>query len=215
MLLKAYLKQTRQALTFAEDGECAVDLFVANPYDLIFMDMQMPGMDGLAATRAIRAIERTEGRKATPIVAITANSLTQDLAASQSAGCDAHLSKPISKEKLLSAIEQYRRPREPRQSIPPVFVTIPIGLEELVPEYLAGRRKELPVLERSLQARDFDHIRRLAHDLKGTGASFGFPDLTEMGRALELSAADGSVSMLTRQLADLGVYLGSVQLKGG
>jgi PAS domain S-box-containing protein len=113
MLLKAYLKQTRHALTFAEDGECAVDLFVANPYDLIFMDMQMPGMDGLAATRAIRAIERTKGRKATPIVAITANAMTQDLRDTQSAGCDAHLSKPISKDRLLSAIKQYQRRPDP------------------------------------------------------------------------------------------------------
>jgi PAS domain S-box-containing protein len=109
MLFQAYLKQTPHALTFAEDGELAVDQFLANPYDLILMDMQMPGMDGLAATRAIRTIERTKGRQPTPIVAVTANAMTQDLADSHCAGCDAHLSKPISKEKLLSAIDQYRR----------------------------------------------------------------------------------------------------------
>ena len=212
MLLQAYLKHTQHVLTFAEDGELAVHHFAAKAYDLILMDMQMPGMDGLTATRAIRTIERTEGRKATPIIAITANALTQDVAASRSAGCDAHLSKPISKEKLLSAIEQYQLPRDPLPSMAPFFVTMPVGLEDFVPDYLEKRRQELPILQRSLEAGEFDSIRRLAHDLKGTGASFGFPELTEIGEAMMSSATDGSTAMLTRQLIHLAAYLSRVQL---
>jgi HPt (histidine-containing phosphotransfer) domain-containing protein len=73
----------------------------------------------------------------------------------------------------------------------PILIAIPVGLEEVVPEYLTSRGKDLPVLEESLQAREFDCIRRLAHDLKRTGASLGFAELTEIGCALELSAKEG------------------------
>ena len=137
MLLKAYLNQKPHVLTFAEDGQRAADLFFANEYDLVLMDMQMPVMDGLTATRTIRAIEKTQGRSATPLIAITANALTQEVAASEAAGCDAHLSKPISKEKLLTAIEGYKTLIRQRTCALPLLSTIPFGLEDLVPAHLA------------------------------------------------------------------------------
>jgi PAS domain S-box-containing protein len=107
MLLRAYLKYTSHTTTFVEDGMRAVEQFKSGNYDLILMDMQMPLLDGLGATRAIRRIEEEQGLTATPILALTASALTHDLSASAAAGCTAHLSKPISKQKLLAAIGHY------------------------------------------------------------------------------------------------------------
>ncbi len=94
-------------LTFVEDGRAAVNAFAAGDFDLILMDMQMPLMDGLTATRAIRAIEQERGAIPLPIIALTANALPQDVTMSREAGCDYHLSKPISKRDLLRAIGEY------------------------------------------------------------------------------------------------------------
>jgi CheY-like chemotaxis protein/anti-sigma regulatory factor (Ser/Thr protein kinase) len=110
-LLRAYLKDGAYATTFAEDGKQAVDAFQSGQFDLILMDMEMPVMDGLAATSAIRAFEREQGRTRTAIVSLTANALQSEIDAMRNAGCDAHLSKPISRKDLLAAVERYRTPR--------------------------------------------------------------------------------------------------------
>jgi CheY-like chemotaxis protein len=105
LLLQMYFKGSPHQLTFAENGSAAVDRFAAGNFDVILMDMQMPIMDGLSATRAIRALEQERRGPAIPIIALTANAYPQDIELSIKAGCQCHLSKPISKPKLLSAVE--------------------------------------------------------------------------------------------------------------
>jgi CheY-like chemotaxis protein len=78
-LVQAFLKNTNYLIDIAENGQVAIEKFLANVYDLILMDMQMPVMDGYTATRGIRRLEREEGRKHTPIIALTANALHEDL----------------------------------------------------------------------------------------------------------------------------------------
>jgi two-component system sensor histidine kinase/response regulator len=107
LLVEVYLKGSPHRLTFEEDGKATVDRFAAADFDLILMDVHMPGMDGLEATRAIRAIEFKRGTPSIPIIALTANASLKDIQRSGDAGCNTHLSKPISKRQLLSAIEQY------------------------------------------------------------------------------------------------------------
>jgi CheY-like chemotaxis protein len=109
LLVQVYLQGSPYQLTFATDGKAAVDRFAASDFDLILMDVRMPVMDGLAATRAIRALERDRVAPSVPIIALTANASSQDIEMSRNAGCDAHLSKPSSKLGLLSAIEKCRR----------------------------------------------------------------------------------------------------------
>jgi two-component system sensor histidine kinase/response regulator len=103
-LALAYLKKTPYRVETAENGQIAVDKFLSNVYDLILMDMQMPVMDGYTATREIRRREREEGRKPTPIVALTAYALKEDILKCLEAGCDDHLSKPIKKAVLIETI---------------------------------------------------------------------------------------------------------------
>jgi len=92
------------ALTCVENGAEAVEAAAAGPFDLILMDMQMPVMDGLTATRAIRERESAHGLPRTPIISLTANAMPEHAKASAQAGADGHLTKPISAEALLQAV---------------------------------------------------------------------------------------------------------------
>jgi two-component system, sensor histidine kinase and response regulator len=107
LLIQAYLKNTPYEVDEAENGEIAVSKFKAQAYSLVLMDVQMPVMDGYAATQAIRAWEQAQGKPPTPIVALTAHAIKEDIERSKAAGCTAHLTKPIKKATLLQAIEQY------------------------------------------------------------------------------------------------------------
>jgi two-component system sensor histidine kinase/response regulator len=109
LLVQVYLKDNPYQLTFEENGQAAVDRFASNNFDLVLMDVQMPVMDGLVATRTIRELERGRNSDPTPIVALTSNASLQDMERSSAAGCSAHLTKPISKTELIDAIEKHRR----------------------------------------------------------------------------------------------------------
>jgi len=106
-LMIAYFKHTPYEVDIAENGRIAVEKFKAREYDLVLMDMQMPVMDGYTATRIIRSWEDAQGRRRTPIIALTAFALKEDEEKSLAAGCDSHLNKPIKKVKLLETITAY------------------------------------------------------------------------------------------------------------
>lgn len=82
---------------------------MAGQYDAILMDMMMPVMDGIAATQAIRTLEARHGRARTPVVMLTANTLTQHVEACLEAGADLHLSKPVTAAGLFGALDKLRR----------------------------------------------------------------------------------------------------------
>ena len=91
----------------AENGRIAVDKFLEHPagyYDAILMDMRMPEMDGLEATRTIRTCGREDAKKI-PIIALTANAFDEDVQRSLQAGLNAHLSKPVEPEALFDTLE--------------------------------------------------------------------------------------------------------------
>lgn len=86
------------------------------------------------------------------------------------------------------------------------------GLEDLIPGYLAARRDEVPEMRALIAAGDFERLAWLAHDVKGSGGSYGFLDLTRLGGALEMSAQEGDANELRELVAQLDDYLGRIQL---
>ncbi|WP_374031983.1 response regulator [Bdellovibrio bacteriovorus] len=80
---------------------------LAEPFDLILMDIQMPVMDGYAATRKIRQWEKDQGLKPIPIIAVSANAMAEDMQKSLDVGCSEHVTKPIKKSALLEMIQRY------------------------------------------------------------------------------------------------------------
>lgn len=100
------LSRAGAVVTHAKDGESAVEMFAASApyeYDVVLMDIMMPGIDGLEATRQIRALDR-EDAATTPIIAVSANAFADDRRLSREAGMDAHLSKPVSSQELVEAL---------------------------------------------------------------------------------------------------------------
>ena len=105
-IVQALLENTGISVAFASDGEAAYEAFVANrgEYSMIFMDIQMPGMDGLAATKKIRELEKDNASARVPIVALSANAFREDVEASLAAGMDGHITKPFEQEVLLRTV---------------------------------------------------------------------------------------------------------------
>jgi CheY-like chemotaxis protein len=206
LLIQLYLQDTPHQLTSVEDGKAAVDRFADTEFDLVLMDMQMPVMDGLSATRAIRALERQRGKAhCIPVIALTANARPQDVAMSHQAGCDDHLSKPISKRNLLRAIERMAGSQGSVNET--VEIDIPPGLEEHARAYLDRQSSALEPMQTLLEARNFEELRIAAHNLKGTGTSFGFPEVTRIGALMETAAKEEDAETVRQQLVNLSASL--------
>ena len=107
-IMMMVLSMREMEVDLAENGRVAVNLFESHEagyYDAILMDMRMPEMDGLEATRAIRGLQRDDA-KMIPIIALTANAFDEDVQRSMQAGLNAHLSKPVDPETLFETLEK-------------------------------------------------------------------------------------------------------------
>jgi len=100
-------------LTMVEDGQAALDAFTPGAFDAILMDMQMPVMDGLTATRLIREREAAAGAPPVLLIMLTANAMEEHVAAAKAVGADLHLAKPMRPAQLLEALARARIKREP------------------------------------------------------------------------------------------------------
>jgi CheY-like chemotaxis protein len=109
-IVASMLESTNIEIECAENGAIAVSKYTEDPkrYDMIFMDIQMPEMDGYEATKRIRALEEWTGRHV-PIIAMTANVFREDIEKSIAAGMDSHVGKPVDFVEVLSQIRTYLR----------------------------------------------------------------------------------------------------------
>ena len=109
VILMELLAETQVEIDEAEDGKRGVEMFADSPqwyYDLIFMDIQMPNMNGYEATRAIRSLDRSDAKEV-PILAMTANAYKEDIDHAISSGMNSHLSKPINIDEVFAALKEY------------------------------------------------------------------------------------------------------------
>ena len=113
LVIKSFLINTQHQVTEASNGAEAVERFQADKYDMVLMDMQMPVLDGFAATQQIRKWEKDLGKPPVPIVALTANAMKDDQDKTAAVGCNVHLSKPVRKARLLAVINQFSSPHQP------------------------------------------------------------------------------------------------------
>jgi CheY-like chemotaxis protein len=106
VLVKAFLKEITATIQLVENGYEAVEAFKNSPFDIILMDMEMPVMGGLAATRQIRELEKKQGRTPIPIIAFSANDSPEKTGESLDAGCTLKLDKPVKKRRMVDVITQ-------------------------------------------------------------------------------------------------------------
>jgi NO-binding membrane sensor protein with MHYT domain/CheY-like chemotaxis protein len=110
-VLSLILSTVDPEITFAETGVEAVDAFRPGAFDIVFMDMQMPVMDGLEATRSLRRMEQEAGAVSTPVVMLTAHALPEHARASADAGADRHLTKPVSAADVMAVLQEFCGPQ--------------------------------------------------------------------------------------------------------
>jgi signal transduction histidine kinase/DNA-binding NarL/FixJ family response regulator len=204
VLLQAYLKGCGFQLDFAENGMIAVKKATSGSPHLVLMDLQMPVMDGLEATRTIRRWEAENHAHPMPILALTAHAAEEEAGRSLEAGCTEHLTKPIKKAILLEAISRHLERK--------IRITPAEGLENLVPNYLANVRSNMDKLMAGVDSKDCTIARRLGHQLKGSGAGYGFPEITRVGAAIEVAAMADNENEIRSQILALAIYLDRVEI---
>ncbi len=182
ILMRAYLDGSALSIHFASNGMEAVKKRQRHSYDLVFMDVQMPVMDGHTATREIRAWEKAQGKSPVRIVALTAHALSGASAQSIEAGCDGHLTKPVEREELLAAVAKFA-----------TAVTKPVEMisgriAARRPAFLENRRLDLSKMKNALLINDFAAIQHIGHNCKGIGKGYGFPDISTAGSNVECAA---------------------------
>lgn len=193
------------------DGEQAVAAYAQDAYEFILMDMQMPIMDGLEATRRIRALE-TAGKRV-PIVALTADVMTGTLERCLDAGMDDYLSKPLDVSRLQEVLDRFLSgtsntavaasiPAQQTSAAPMCDVSVrmrlaeiagddPEFMSELVGSFILSGEETLAEMRRSLQRTDRDSLARGAHKLKGASENLHMKQLAALALNMEMHCRSG------------------------
>jgi CheY-like chemotaxis protein/HPt (histidine-containing phosphotransfer) domain-containing protein len=212
----AYLEDTPYRVDIAETGAIACEKFIAGHYDLVLMDRQMPIMDGLTATRTIRAWEHANGRPPTPIIALTASALKRDREMCLAAGCTAFLTKPIKQEVLLQAIKERSivAPRSSKESSrkDTILVRANPKFADMIPVFLQNCRQNVVAMLDALDRGDFETVEILGHGMRGAGGSYGFQPITDIGTALEQAAESADTDASRKWMGELSRYLDRVEI---
>jgi PAS domain S-box-containing protein len=214
----AYLEDTPYVVDVAENGVLACEMFKAGRYDLVLMDRQMPAMDGLTATRTIRAWEQANDRPPTPIIALTASALKGDRESCLAAGCTAYLTKPIRQDVLLQAIKDHslvKAASPMKEQGRRDAVANPLGgrFRDLIPEYLKNCSGMVVRFRTALADNDLETIATLAHQMKGSGGAFGFQAISDLGGAMEQAVEAADLDLARQAVTDFADYLDGVGLE--
>ncbi|WP_371324363.1 EAL domain-containing protein [Dechloromonas sp. ZY10] len=213
------------------DGVAALKRWKTAPFDLLLIDRNMPQMDGMALTRAIRAAEQERGGHA-PIVGITAVNSPEDLAACCEAGMDGVLPKPIELDDLRQCVQQYLSPAAFAESVPPVTApprvaadapfdrallaqivgaASPQQIRELLDIFTAAAQQDLELARRQLQQHDFRALAQVLHRLKSAARMVAANRCGELAETAEKAALAGAGETLGSLLDELDYALAAVE----
>jgi len=211
------LQKRGHTVVVAQDGQEALVALERDRYDLLLMDVQMPGMGGFEATAAIRERERKTGGRI-PIVAMTARAMKGDREACLAAGMDGYVAKPISPKALFDQIEavtNHGTPDPAERALASAdllarFDGDHVLLGELATIFLEDYPARFTAVRTAVERRDTDALEAAAHALKGSAANFGAHDAVEvadrlesMGRRRDLTGVESAVKELEVRMTRL------------
>jgi signal transduction histidine kinase/DNA-binding response OmpR family regulator len=217
------LEKMSARVTLANNGAEALARLDAASFDLVLMDCQMPLMDGFTATRRIREAEARRGAgRRLPIIALTANVMSEDRDSCLAAGMDAHLSKPIEPKHMIDALTRFLK----EEPVPPEIDLQALRQltggdaefeRELADTFVASGDQALADIIAALKVKDYDTVRKRAHALKGASANIHAQSLSTVASNLESAARsrtgpaiDGLVDELAQKLAAVNAELRQV-----
>ena len=188
-LIVRLLEKEGCEVSVVENGREALDEVQTNNIDLVLMDLEMPEMGGIEATRRIREREKQTG-KHVPIIALTAHALASDRQRCLDAGMDGYLPKPIRPQALLTAIVELvpTQPLKRRRERPRPARDRHADLIEMFTE---SSRNELTGIQQALNRKDYGKVRALAHSIAGAAGVVGAKDISRLARDLESQAKHG------------------------
>jgi PAS domain S-box-containing protein len=208
------LEQLGYRADVANNGLEAIETLERRPYDVVLMDVQMPELDGLDATR--RICERWPPESRPHIIAMTANALPEDREACFAAGMNDYVAKPIRAEELVAALKRAKPRADANGGSEAVeYVSLDDGalknlrdlggdefLSEVIDAFLADAPELVATLRRALDEGSSEELRRAAHTLKSNGATLGAAEFAELCRTLEMRAKagelDGAAELMDR-----------------
>lgn len=175
-LLTRMLQSQGLEVRAVENGQQLMEAAMAEEFDLIFTDINMPVMDGLQALKLLRAVGVE-----TPVVALTANVMSEDIQMYMHAGFSEHLSKPIDRQKFARLLQQHLPDISEQNEL-----AMPNDeMRQLMSQFVSGLPAHLQAIKLAYQQNNLSQLEQLAHKLRGTAALFQFKQISEMARQLE------------------------------
>jgi CheY-like chemotaxis protein len=216
------LERWQHRATLVEDGTQVLKALKKDRFDIVLMDVQMPEMDGLEATRAIRAGEQASGGHI-PIVAMTAHAVKGDLERCLEAGMDEYVSKPIDADKLFNIVETLVR--QPAAAAKDAGATVELNREmllaafdhdwdffsEVVEVFFEDYPRLLSNLEQCFEQNDSDGLMRAAHSLKGMLRNFQADNAAEIAFELEKMGKTGQLEGVKTGIGELSRHLAAIE----
>lgn len=224
-LIKLLLTKAGAKVSFADNGLIAVKKAESESFDIVLMDMNMPEMDGFEATQLLRSRGYTR-----PILALTANAMTDDKERCMAIGCNEHLSKPIDRSKMIKAIAFFSGKAlqnetneflnasdtteddsaEKNDAIISLYVDDP-DIASLLEGYVDRLNSQIEEMYTALSNMQFVELQRLAHIMKGSGGNYGYPMLTLVAKDLEDAAKAKDVATSRSALEAIVALCRSIQ----
>lgn len=228
-VIHKFLQKAPVTIMDAENGMEAVDLFFRNPFDLVLMDVEMPVMSGLEATRIIRQREKEINAQPTPVIILSAHAFGEQRKQCFEAGCNALLVKPIRKNDLITAIRNTFNQEEPQtpdhekendspQPIHPTDteskkVVIDAMFEDLLEGFFNYFNESLENMKTAVQENNFEDLYRLGHGLKGSSRNYELYQLGDIFFEIEKAAADKNIDDAVFYMAKAREYLDNVDVE--
>lgn len=208
-IMRLYLRDTPHQLDCVANGLEVFTSFQKKQYDLVFMDLHMPDMDGYTATCLIRSWEQEQGRRPTPIIALTANGLTEARIESQAAGCNEFLTKPISMNAVLRVIHRYavdtkdNGGRQEDSRLVRDEAPARGEMKDLRRRFLENRLRDVPALRTAVTEKNYELVGTIGHRIKGLAGSYDLHAIGAIGLALEEAASKQDASAVMAQVTKL------------
>lgn len=211
LLLTRFLEAEGLRVEAVQGGSEALERVRMGGIDLVVLDMNMPGVDGYETARHIRALPIHAD---VPILASTSWVGPEEESRCLAAGCSDYLPKPVRREALVSAVLRHVRRvggTDNTSTDRSAYILVDPTIADLVPGYLETCHGYAVQLREHLRRGELEPIRAIGHRLAGSGAPYGFPRLTELGRSLEHHAESGGTESVRSWVEELEAYLGAVR----